>query len=211
LGLAENKISLSEKNPDRETQALRDALSHVLLQLQHTAGEQAGRSTDLAGDWWKELWLKLQKEKKGLEESSLTNIAQYQADFIHEIEHAARQLYEHLKDHPTTLNSLRAARITADAAAVALTLKTGGLGPGDLILAPALLSFTSLLTESSVGHYMGTVEQKLKKRQAEAVREKVWAPLKKALMELPKSMDQTKYYGIPAERLIEVEKALDRI
>ena len=63
------------------------------------------------------------------------------------------------------LNSLRATRVTTDAAAIALTLHMGGIGVHDLIFAPAMLTVTSLLAESAIGSYMHKVEHELKQHQ----------------------------------------------
>ncbi len=70
---------------------------------------------------------------------------------------AAQQLYAQLQSQPALLNSSRAAHLTTDEAGVALALKSDGLAPADLILAPAMLSFSTLLTESPLGRYMDTI------------------------------------------------------
>jgi len=90
---------------------------------------------------------------------------QARQEFEPEIELAAKKLYEQLQSQPALLNTLRAARATADAAAVALAVKSGGLAPADLVLAPAMLSVTTLLTESALGRYLDTVKEDLKRRQ----------------------------------------------
>ena len=90
--------------------------------------------------------------------------------FAPEIERTAASLYKKLQTQPTLLNTLRAARASADAAGVALAVKTGGLAPTDLILAPAMLSVTSLLTESALGRYLDTVKRELKQRQRQHIK-----------------------------------------
>ena len=79
-------------------------------------------------------------------------------------------MYEKLEEQPAVLNSLRVARATTDAAAAVLALKTGGLSLHDFILAPAMLSLSSLLAESSLGQYLHSVKARLKTRQLEAVK-----------------------------------------
>ena len=56
--------------------------------------------------------------------------------------------------------------MTTDAAGVALAVKSGGLAPADLVLAPAMLAVTSLLTESALGRYLDGVKRELKQQQA---------------------------------------------
>ncbi len=85
------------------------------------------------------------------------------------------------------MNSLRAARATADAAAVVLALKTGGIGINDLLLAPAMLSVTSMLTESALGRYLNLVKAKLRVEQLESVKNQLYEGyLKQALLDLGK-------------------------
>jgi len=95
-----------------------------------------------------------------------------------ETERAARALYKKLEEQPATLNSLRAARVTADAAAVVLAVKSGGLGAADLVIAPAVLSLTTMLTESALGQYMKKVQQDLKRYQKKSVSSMVNRKLK---------------------------------
>jgi len=44
---------------------------------------------------------------------------------------------------------------------VVLAVKSGGLGAVDLVVAPAMLSLTTLLTEGALGQYMHRVQKKL--------------------------------------------------
>ena len=81
------------------------------------------------------------------------------------MEKTAQRLYHKLQEQPLVLNSLRATRVTTDAAAIALTLQMGGIGVHDLIFAPAMLTVTSLLAESAIGSYMHKVEHELKQHQ----------------------------------------------
>ena len=98
---------------------------------------------------------------------------QARQEFEPEIEAAAQKLYEQLQSQPALLNTLRAARVTADAAGVALALKSGGLAPADLILAPAMLSVTTLLTESALGKYLDSIKADLQERQRKHINKRV--------------------------------------
>ena len=63
--------------------------------------------------------------------------------------------------------------MSADAAAVALAVKSGGLAPADLVLAPAMLSVTTLLTENALGSYLESIKRDLKRRQRQHMKEQV--------------------------------------
>ena len=200
LGLSQKPGEAGGQAHDREAEILEDALSHILVQLGQFAGEQA-RAEGPEAQWWRRVQQGLEIRSRELEREVKTVLEEYRRRFDPEIEEAAQGLYRHLKEHPATLNSLRAARFSADAAAVALAIKTGGLGPGDLLLAPALLSFTSLLAESSVGRYMKRVEENLKKRQIQLLHELLWKPLERQLLDLALEFTAESSYDSSASEL----------
>jgi len=109
---------------------------------------------------------------------------------------------------PVTLNSLRAARASADAAGLALLLQTGGIGPHDFVLAPAVLSLTSWLSETALGKYMERVAARLKRRQLEQVKELLERRLQTVLRSLPQRLDPELRFGFEAETLRAVESQL---
>ena len=116
-----------------------------------------------------------------------------------------------MQEHPTTLNGLRAARVSTDTAALIIALKTGGIGLNDLILAPAMLSFSTMLAESAVGRYMKTVEEKLKLIQLESVHEHVLFPMQQQLILMPSEMDNTGLYGLTADEFNNTKNALEEL
>ncbi len=138
--------------------------------------------------WKQEFRRVLSQSRENISDQFERQIATYQSEFDHEIQDAAKELYLRLEDQPTLLNSLRAARVTTDAAAVVFALHSGGISLNDFILAPAMLSLSTMLTESSVGQYMNTVKAKLKMRQAETVQELLFDHLS---LELNKLRDKT--------------------
>lgn len=95
------------------------------------------------------------------------------------------------------LNSLRATRVTTDAAALAVALHTGGIGVQDFVIAPAMLSVTSLLAESALGHYMDKAAEQLKARQKTAVAQLFASALRNPLAALPERLDPDTRLGIP--------------
>ena len=195
---------------DNETQVINDILSHLLMQLQRTAGEHAATAPDDVRLWWQQLWQNLQAQAAALTESGRESTRAHQVSFEPHIETSAQHLFEHLQQHPTTLNGLRAARVSTDAAAVVLALKTGGIGLSDLILAPAMLSFSTLLAEGAVGRYMKGIEEDLKIKQLKSVNEHILTPMQQRLMNVPAEMKNAGLYGLPRKELDAANNALEQ-
>jgi hypothetical protein len=107
------------------------------------------------------------------------------------------------------LNSLRATRATTDAAAIALALHTGGIGLQDLVLAPAMLTVTSLLAESAIGGYIHRVEAELKQHQLNTVKQQLFTDnLRKSLLKLPEQLSTGLHFNISADQLRTAEAQL---
>ena len=130
-------------------------------------------------------------------------------NFQPEIERTARQLHDKLQEQPRVLNTLRATRATTDAVGLALALNTGGLGVQDFIIAPAILSFTSLLAESALGHYMHRAEAELKARQFRETQKLFDEVLRPMLDNLPTRMQPEGRFNISAEMLDAAEGLLN--
>jgi predicted GTPase len=147
-----------------ERRLLEELFDHGLTTLAVQISEQENNQ-----QWWAELGTKLQAAEPAFTKGYHNELDNYQTLLKVETERAARALYTKLQEQPATLNSLRAARVSADAAAVVLAVKSGGLGAVDLVVAPAMLSLTSMLTEGALGQYMKKVQQDLKNYQKKAV------------------------------------------
>lgn len=173
---------------------LADAL--LLLQRDASPSEQA---------WWHGLAQQLRDDRQVLASRFETAAAKYLKVFQPEIERTAQGLYGHLREHPAILNSLRATRVTTDAAALAVALHTGGIGVQDFILAPAILSLTSMLTESALGSYVGRAEEDLKRKQKEMVARLFEETLRVPLLRLPARLEGLPRFDIPAETLAVAE------
>ena len=158
--------------------------------------------------WWRHLGGQVSQQREPLLDSFDGAIRRYFQTFRPEIEKTARALFEHLQEHPMVLNSLRATRVTTDAAALAFALHTGGLGLQDFVIAPAMLSVTSLLTESALGRFMNKSAEQLKLRQKEAVRRLLWTALREPLAALPDRMDPDSLLGISPETLALAERQI---
>jgi len=188
---------------DMERDVLQSIQSHVLTTLQGVAID-AQQDFPEQSDWWQALHAELRDARDNLVLDCDAAAKQYQQDFEPRIDAAAERLYQQLQTQPTLLNSLRAARVTTDAAAVALAVKSGGLAATDLLVAPAMLSVTTLLTESALGRYMATVRNELKAEQRTEVRQQVLdGVLGAGLLNLPKSMDQSSLLGLDLSELDE--------
>jgi hypothetical protein len=200
------------KNPggqDQEVVVLKEVVSHLLIGLQHKTSEQLLAGEDSTSAWWRELLVLLNLENVSITNAAQTAVTSYQADFEVEIEEASQRLYQHLQQHPATLYGLRAARVTTDAAAIVLAVKTGGVGINDLILTPAMLAFTSLLAEGAVGGYMKQIEAELKERQLVLLRQALFqGVLAERLLHLPHSIPNDRCYAISPELLEHAEQSL---
>jgi hypothetical protein len=132
----------------------------------------------------------------------------YHQHFKVEISDAAQQVYQKLEEQPLILNSLRATRVTTDAAVIALTIKTGGLGLHDLLFAPAMLAVTSLLTESAIGSYLKRIEAELKLKQLRKVQALFNDLCQSRLVTLPLGLKAQQHFNIPLEQVQLAEQQL---
>ncbi len=162
----EAKKTPQEVKDDRsdERRLLEELGEHGLSKI---AVSLADKQTDSIH--WANTLEKLGAEKNNLRKGYHNGLDNYQTLLQVEIERAAQSLYKSLQEQPATLNSLRAARVTTDAAAVVLAVKSGGLGAADLVIAPAMLSLTSMLTEGALGQYMQKVQDELRAYQEKEV------------------------------------------
>jgi len=140
------------------------------------------RETGPDANWWREVRQRIEESESAIESKYSVGLDNYHTLLQVEIDRAAQSLYQNLQEQPATLNSLRAARVTTDAAAVVLAVKSGGLGAVDLIVAPAMLSLTTMLTEGALGQYMNRVQRNLKEYQEKEVLDLFDRKLKRPLI-----------------------------
>ncbi|MEE9492851.1 MAG: GTPase domain-containing protein [Gammaproteobacteria bacterium] len=194
---------------DKEKEILQDELARLLVSLQHHTGKQLAKGNHVDRQWWKNLFNIIDLQSDSITRDFSIDVDQYQMLFQQQIDAAADELYAHLQENPAKLNGLRMARVTTDAAAVVIALKTGGIGLNDLVLTPAMLSFVSMLTEGALGQYMQGVERKLKKSQKEAVCNLlITKTLQGRMNGLQSSMSQKGLYNLSLSQLSAVEKEL---
>lgn len=184
----------------QESAILADIASHALIRANEAAllrcDEQAGLRA-----WWLDLAGELRRLRLAGMPEYAAACARYQQEFTPQIAATAHQLLERLREHPAALNGLRATRLTADAAAVAVALHSGGIGLQDFIIAPATLALTSLMTEGVIGRFLRRAELDLKQRQLEAVESLLRAVLAQPLRELPGRLGGPARFGITVAQL----------
>ena len=194
-------------NTSHEVALLKQIAEHTLIQLVDKLLDQAEHPQQ--NQWWKALNSVLRKNRPRLLEEFASAAQHYHIDFQQDVEHTAQQLYHKLQQQPLILNTLRATRVTADAAVIALTLHTGGIGVQDLVIAPAMLTVTSMLTESAIGSYMHKVENELKQQQLSIVKQTLFIDtLVKHLLLLPEQLSGLTYFNIPLASLQAAEQQL---
>jgi hypothetical protein len=182
-----------------EINVLNSVLNHTLTELAHELLDKNSHSM------WREISEQLRQNRTGFLNEFNHAAQNYHEHFQQDVQFAAQGLYQKLEEHPLVLNALRATRITADAAIVALTLYTGGIGLHDLAIAPAMLMLTNFLTESAIGGYMKKIESDLKSSQLEAVKTQIFAPLSKRLHDLPNQLKTENHFAISPSQLADIE------
>jgi hypothetical protein len=183
-----------------EATILHQAVQHLFIRIGETL---LLRRDDSAAEqaWWREISGLFRDDKSVLTQRFDTAAHDYLRSFQPEIDRTAHRLYDHLREHPAVLNGLRATRVTTDAAALAVALHTGGIGVHDFIIAPAMLSLTSMLAEGALGRYMDKAQADLKQKQSAAVEKLFRDTLRAPLIRLPNRLEAARRFDIPPELL----------
>jgi hypothetical protein len=191
----------------QEVAVLNQICEHTLIQMTDKLLERTEQGKQTT--WWKECAVQLRVQRPALLEHFATAAQNYHVNFQDDIEATANRLYIKLQEQPVVLNSLRATRATTDAAVIAIALQTGGIGLHDLIIAPAMLTVTSLLTESAIGSYMNRLEVELKKNQLATVKQTLFIDtLRNTLLALPEQLSAPEHFNIPLNQLQAAEAQL---
>jgi GTPase SAR1 family protein len=205
MSIGKKRLHIADSS--HEITLLNQIAEHVLIQMADKLLNQAEQNRQ--SQWWKEFSALLRTQRANILRDFGTAAQQYHLAFQEEVENTANRLFHKLEEQPTLLNSLRATRVTADAAMIALALHTGGIGVHDLVIAPAMLTVTSLLAESALGSYMGRVEKELKQRQLAAVNQALFIDsMKKRLLEMSGQLSSVTYFNISPEQLQQAESQL---
>ncbi|MCX7088894.1 MAG: 50S ribosome-binding GTPase [Methylococcales bacterium] len=190
----------------QEIHILNQLAEHVLIQLADRLLEKS-TETELPS-WWKDIALVLRQQRPVLLGEFELHTQHYHEQFKTEIAGAAQRLYLKLQEQPVVLNSLRTTRATADAAVIAMTFYAGGIGLHDLVIAPAMLAVTSLLTESAIGSYVRREEIALKQQQYAQVKQLFAAFLQQKLNTLPTQLPTHNHFNITLQQLQCAEQEL---
>ncbi|WP_394753697.1 GTPase [Crenothrix sp.] len=205
IRLGRKKLHIADTS--QEVALLNQICEHTLIQMADKILEKTEHSKQTS--WWKECSVLLRAQRPALMEQFASAAQNYHINFQDDIEATAKRLYIKLQDQPMVLNSLRATRATTDAAVIALTLHTGGIGLHDLIIAPAMLAVTSLLTESAIGSYITRLEVELKKNQLATVKQSLFDDtLRKKLLALPEQLSAPDHFNISLNQLQAAETQL---
>jgi GTPase SAR1 family protein len=205
MKLGRKKAALTDTS--HEVALLHQIAEHALLQMTDKLRDKAEEHQQRL--WWKDMSALLRSRRPELLAGFDGAVKHYHQTFQQDVESAAHRLYRKLQEQPLLLNSLRATRATTDAAVIALTLHTGGIGVHDLVIAPSMLTVTSLLAESAIGSYMHSVEADLKRNQLNQVKQALFvAALRDKLAALPQQLSTVAHFNITPEQLQEAENHL---
>lgn len=207
FGIKSKQAKQSADN-SHEVAVLNQIAEHLLIQLADNLLDKMDKEPEKR-QWWKEINSILRQQRGEILQNFQESVNDYHANFQVEVEATAQRLYNKLDDQPVLLNTLRATRVTTDAAAIALVFYTGGIGVHDLVITPAMLSVTSLLAESTIGGYMKRVEAELKKTQHNTVKEQLFSNLlHERLSQFPAMMSKGHYFNISKSQLEQAEQQL---
>ena len=191
----------------QEVVLLNQIAEHLLIQLADRLLDSAEQGNQRL--WWKEFSSLLRRQRQAILQDFSAAAKNYHVSFQQDVEKTAQNLYHKLQEQPLVLNSLRATRVTTDAAAIALTLHMGGIGVHDLIFAPAMLTVTSLLAESAIGSYMHKVEHELKQHQLNTVKQALFVEsIGQKLLALPEQLSTMTHFNISPDQLQAAEQQL---
>lgn len=205
MKLGRKRLHIADSS--HEIVLLNQIAEHLLIQLADRLLDNAEQSKQRL--WWKEFSSLLRRQRQEILQDFSKSAKEYHVSFQQDVEKTAQRLYRKLQEQPMVLNSLRATRVTTDAAAIALTLHMGGIGMHDLIFAPAMLTVTSLLAESAIGSYMHKVETELKLHQLNTVKQALFVEsIGKKLLALPEQLSMLTHFNISPEQLQAVEQQL---
>lgn len=205
MSIGKKRLHIADSS--QEITLLNQIAEHVLIQLADKLLNQAEQNRH--NQSWKEFSSLLRTRRANILQDFEVAAQHYHLAFQEEVESTASRLYHKLEEQPGLLNSLRATRVTADAAVIALALHTGGIGMHDLVIAPAMLTVTSLLAESALGSYMKRVEKELKQQQLAAVKQALFTDsMRRKLLELSGQLSSITYFNISPEQLQKAESQL---
>ncbi len=208
LKVGKRSITGNEDANSLETRILGQVSDHFFIQLGEALIKKSEQDSRHAG-WWRDINRQLREDRQAVEVQFSQAVRDYHTTFQDDIHQTAFSLYNKLQEHPATLNSLRTTRVATDAAALALALHTGGIGVQDFVIAPAVLSITSMMTEGALGQHMKRLANKLKKTQRAVVQQALFDGLLiRELLNTPDRLSSEHQYNISTDL---VERAQNKL
>ncbi|MFA6053643.1 MAG: GTPase [Methylobacter sp.] len=205
MKLGRKRLHITDSS--HEVALLNQIAEHMLIQMADSLLEKAEQGNQ--SQWWREFGSLLRTQRQDILQDFSSAAKNYHVSFQQDVESVAHGLYHKLQEQPMVLNGLRATRATADAAVIALTLQMGGIGVHDLVIAPAMLTVTSLLAESAIGGYMHKVEAELKQNQLNTVKQALFIQsMRKKLLALPAQLSAITHFNISPDQLQTAEAQL---
>jgi hypothetical protein len=213
FGLGQDWYARRRGTPVRVGEAgLLESLTEALLLELRTVAAREAEAGGTTAPVWSALRRRLDEQSAELQRGFETTLRAHAEQSAAEVHRTADELYRLLQEQPAALNVLRAARATADVGGILIAIKTGGAHINDVLLAPAMLALTTLMTEGTLGAYM--------QRSAAALKERLFARVKNELIEarfIPRleavgaNLAGDGLIGLRREQLAEAEAALAKL
>lgn len=146
-----------------EVQTFHQAHERLLNDLARTISQQQ-QASGRHRPFWDALDWAWEQNLSALQEDFRAELARHRERSEALVRQTARSIYDELAKDPVRLNVLRTGRITADAAAIIIAIKTGGVGVHDLVVTPALMSVVEAVSQALTENYVQHQRQSLKEK-----------------------------------------------
>lgn len=163
--------SPKDKTP-YEVATFQQAHNRLLNRMARFGEEQRRSRADDSQAFWQALHGGWEARLPVIEKEFRTALAEHRARTDTYVREAAEGIYAELAKEPVKLNLLRSGRIAADAAAIVISIKTGGPGDivHDLVVAPALMSVVEAVSRQLAGNYVEQRKAQLRRQLDEDTR-----------------------------------------
>jgi hypothetical protein len=147
-----------------EVQTYTEAHAHLLHGLMRVIRTQRAKPT--SHPFWEALDTEWDRQMTGLQAEFQAQLTAHWQQTEQRIKRTAEAIFHELEKRPAVLNALRASRLVGDAAAIVVSVQTGGAGDimHDLVVAPALLTVLEAVSRAITEGYVA--HRKLELRQA---------------------------------------------
>lgn len=155
FAFSQNEAAAEDATP-ADVQTYTEAHARLLHALMRLIRSQ--RAEPRYHPFWEELEAQWDQHMPRLQAEFQAQLTAHWQQTEQRIKETAADIFHELEKRPTVLNSLRASRLVGDAAAIVVSIKTGGAGNilHDIVMAPALLALLEAIsmavTEGYVTH-----------------------------------------------------------